>query len=302
MKILSILALSVLILSACGGKETAATIEDKTVTPVTLTSPENVIINEEISLSATSTYLLKVGVKAPINGYIQSSSVKLGQTVSKGSTLFILKTKEAQSLGNTINKLDPSFNFSGLNKVKSPVSGFISQLNHQSGDYVQDGEQLAMLTDKNSFGFLMNLPYEYHQLLAKNKNVNIHLPDGRNIAGFVAQIMPALDSVTQTQQVLIKVAGQLTLPENLIANIVLTKSTSSLPSLPKESVLSDESQLKFWVMKMINDSTAVKIPVKKGIENDKRIEILSPKFTGSEKILLNGNYGLADTAFVRIKN
>ncbi|HEX7366392.1 MAG TPA: HlyD family efflux transporter periplasmic adaptor subunit, partial [Pelobium sp.] len=173
MKILSILALSVLILSACGGKETAATIEDKTVTPVTLTSPENVTINEEISLSAISAYLLKIDVKAPINGYVQSSSVKLGQTVSKGSTLFILKTKEAQSLGNTINKLDPSFNFSGLNKVKSPVNGFISQLNHQSGDYVQDGEQLAMLIDKNSFGFLMNLPYEYHQLLAKNKNVNI---------------------------------------------------------------------------------------------------------------------------------
>lgn len=301
MKILSILALSVLILSACGGSETVATAEDKIVTPVTVTSPENVALNEKISLSATSTYLLKVGVKAPINGYIQSSSVKLGQAVSKGSTLFILKTKEAESLGNTINKLDPSFNFSGLNKVKSPVSGFISQLNHQSGDYVQDGEQLVMLTDKSSFGFLMNLPYEYHQLLAKNKNVNIHLPDGRDIAGFVAQIMPALDSVTQTQQVLIKVAGQVTLPENLIANISLTKRTSSLPSLPKESVLSDESQLKFWVMKMINESTAVKVPVKKGIENDKRVEILSPKFNSAEKILLTGNYGLADTAFVKIK-
>ncbi|HTN21774.1 MAG TPA: HlyD family efflux transporter periplasmic adaptor subunit [Pelobium sp.] len=302
MKILSILALSVLVLSSCGGSEKVATTEDKIVTPATVTSPENVALNEEISLSATSTYLLKVGIKAPINGYIQSSSVKLGQAVDKGSTLFILKTKEAQSLGNTINKLDSSFNFSGLNKVRSPVSGFISQLNHQSGDYVQDGEQLAMLTDKSSFGFLMNLPYEYNQLLAKNKNVNIHLPDGRNIAGFVVQIMPALDSVTQTQQVLIKVSSQISLPENLIANIFLTKSTSSFPSLPKESVLSDESQQQFWVMKMIDDSTAVKIPVKKGIENDKRIEILSPKFTGSEKILLTGNYGLTDTAFVKIKH
>nr|WP_294898741.1 HlyD family efflux transporter periplasmic adaptor subunit [uncultured Pedobacter sp.] len=304
MKIIYILGISVVLFSSCGssGTTSADKAEEKIVTPVTVTSPENVVLNEEIKLNATSTYLLKVGIKAPINGYIQSSSIKLGETVGKGSTLFILKTKEAQSLGNTINKLDASFNFSGLNKVKSPANGFISQLNHQAGDYVQDGELLAELTDKSSFGFLMNLPYEYHQLLAKNKNVSIHLPDGRNITGFVAQIMPALDSVTQTQKVLIKVAPQLSLPENLIATVSLSKNISSHPSLPKESILSDENQQQFWVMKMINDSTAIKVPVKKGIEDGSRIEILSPEFKVSDKILLTGNYGLADTAFVKVKH
>ncbi|MBU0695120.1 MAG: HlyD family efflux transporter periplasmic adaptor subunit [Bacteroidetes bacterium] len=304
MKLLYTLSLSILILASCGGSGAGDASGEavKTVTPVTVTSPENISLNEEITLNATSTYLLKFGVKANINGYIQSSSVKMGQSVSKGSTLFVLKTKEAKSLGNTINKLDPSFNFSGLNRIKSPVNGFITNLNHQTGDYVQDGQQLAELTDKSSFGFLMSLPYEYNQLLAKNKNVTIHLPDGRNITGIVAQIMPALDSATQTQKVLIKIPSQYTIPENLIATIAISKNTSSKISLPKESVLADESQQKFWVMKMINDSTAVKIFIKKGIEANNRIEILSPDFTGLEKILLSGNYGLADTALVKIKH
>jgi len=243
-----------------------------------------------------------VGVKANINGYIQSSSVRLGQSVGKGSTLFVLKTKEAQSLGNTINKLDSSFKFSGLNRIKSPVNGFITNLNHLAGDYVQDGEQLLEMADKNSFGFVMNVPYEYNQLIAKNKNLNIHLPDGRIIAGMVSQIMPALDSVTQTQKVLVKVNPAYAIPENLIATINIVKSTSSKISLPKESILADESQLQFWVMKMINDSTAVKVPIKKGIEANNRIEILSPVFSGSEKIVLTGNYSLADTASVKIKH
>ncbi len=300
-KQLYILGLFVLFFSSCGGSDAVNNEDVVSITPVTVISPENIPLQEEITLNATTTYLLKVGVKATINGYIQSSSVKLGQSVGKGSTLFVLKTKEAQSIGNTISKLDSSFKFSGLNRIKSPVNGFVTSLNHQAGDYVQDGEQLLELADKNSFGFLMNLPYEYHQLLAKNKNVNIKLPDGRTISGIVSQIMPALDSITQTQKVLVKVDRGYALPENLIATINITKNTSSKISLPKESVLADESQQQFWVMKMINDSTAVKVPVKKGIESNDRIEILSPAFSGSEKIVLTGNYGLADTASVRIK-
>lgn len=298
------LGFSALILSSCGGTGAVDSAENEDagiITPVTVISPENILLKEEITLKATTMYLLKVGVKATINGYIQSSSVKLGQSVGRGSTLFILKTKEAQSIGNTISKLDPSFKFSGLNRIKSPVNGFVTNLNHQAGDYVQDGEQLLELADKNSFGFLMNLPYEYHQLVSNHKNVNIKLPDGRTIPGIVSQIMPALDSVTQTQKVLVKVDRGYALPENLIATINITKSASSRISLPKESVLADETQQQFWVMKMINDSTAVKVPVQKGIEANDRIEILSPHFSGSEKIVLTGNYGLADTALVRIK-
>ena len=294
-----------LIITSCGGGSSVPgnSAEDaKTVTPVTVTSPENISLKDEVTLNATSTYLLKTYVKANINGYIKSSSIALGSKVNKGATLFVLKTKEAENLGDAINQLDPSFHFSGLNAVKSPVNGYVTQLNHQVGDYVQDGEQLAELADRNSFGFLMNLPYEYNQLLAKNSNLIIHLPDGRNLKGILRRIMPSLDSVTQTQKVLIKLNEVIAVPENLIATVKLIKNISTHPSLPKQAVLSDESQEHFWVMKMVNDSTAVKIPVKKGIETDKNIEILAPEFKGSEKILLTGNYGLADTALVKVKH
>ena len=53
-------------------------------------------------------------------------------------------------------------------------------------------------------------------------------------------------------------------------------------------------------MKLNNDSTAVKVPVKTGIETGDKVEILSPEFSLQDKILLNGNYGLADTALVTV--
>jgi hypothetical protein len=71
-------------------------------------------------------------------------------------------------------------------------------------------------------------------------------------------------------------------------------------SLPKQSVLSDETQTNFWVMKVIDSATAVKVPVTKGIEIDNKVEILSPVFSPTDKILFTGNYGLNDTARIKI--
>jgi len=54
------------------------------------------------------------------------------------------------------------------------------------------------------------------------------------------------------------------------------------------------------VMKLINDSIAVKVSIKKGIELADIVEILQPAFEPSDRILLTGNYGLPDTAKVMI--
>jgi uncharacterized NAD(P)/FAD-binding protein YdhS len=64
--------------------------------------------------------------------------------------------------------------------------------------------------------------------------------------------------------------------------------------------LANETQTDFWVMKLINDTTAIKVPVQKGIETKNQVEILSPKFGPADKIVVTGNYGLADTAKVKI--
>ena len=53
-------------------------------------------------------------------------------------------------------------------------------------------------------------------------------------------------------------------------------------------------------MKLIDDSTAVKVPVTKGIEMNDRVEIVEPGFSNTDRFLLTGNYGLADTAKIKI--
>jgi len=38
------------------------------------------------------------------------------------------------------------------------------------------------------------------------------------------------------------------------------------------------------------------------MENDSLVEVLSPAFSATDKILLTGNYGLADTARVSVED
>jgi len=270
-------------------------------TPVTVISVAPGPLIEYAELNATSAFLQNNIVKASANGYIKSVEVSPGQYVASGKTIFSIQTKESTNIGTIINNLDSSYKFSGITNIKASQSGYITQLNHQVGDYVQDGEQLAAISTSNSFGFLLNVPYELKRFVTINKTVEVDLPDGTQLKGTVALIMPAVDSVSQTQRMLIRVNSSTAIPENLIATVKIIKTQKeNVISLPKEAVLSDESQTNFWVMKMIDSVTAIKIPVSRGIETGGKVEILQPLFSTGDRVLISGNYGLADTAKVKI--
>jgi multidrug efflux pump subunit AcrA (membrane-fusion protein) len=273
-----------------------------TGTPVTVTTVSNAPFNDSIELNAVSAFLQKSYVKANANGYLQTSDVYPGKYVEVGQPLFTLKTKEAQSIGSTIGQLDSSLRFTGINNIKANQHGYITQLNHQSGDYVQDGEQLAVISDRNSFVFLLNLPYELRPAILGKRTAVLLLPDGTRLAGTIGELMPTVDSASQTQNVVIRINTSTAIPENLIAKVhILRTARPRAQSLPKSALLTDETESNFWVMKLLDSATAVKVPVKKGIETSDRVEVLSPIFDPEDKILVTGNYGLPDTAKVKVE-
>jgi multidrug efflux pump subunit AcrA (membrane-fusion protein) len=283
------------------GKPEAEAAPEAVQTPVTVTGISTEPLAEYIELNASSSFLQKNYIKANANGYLQSNFTQPGQYVNRGQVLFSIKTKEAQSIGNAVNQLDSTFKFSGTNAIKAGGNGFITQLNHQAGDYVQDGEQLAVISDVNSFAFLLDLPYELRPYMQNKKTVELILPDGEKLTGTVSGALPSVDPSSQTQSIFIKVNAGHSIPENLVAKVRIIKTLkNNTVSLPKASVLADETQSNFWIMKMIDSSTAIKVAVTKGIETGGRVEILSPPLSATDKILLTGNYGLADTARVKI--
>jgi multidrug efflux pump subunit AcrA (membrane-fusion protein) len=300
------------LLAACGAHEkggepakgenadTADSVDART--PVTVTTVDHGDMVEYIELQAVSAFLQKSYVKASTNGYLQTEDVYPGKYVEKEEPLFSVQTKEARTIGNSIQKLDSGLKFSGVTIIKANQHGYITQLNHQAGDYVQDGEQLAVISDRNSFVFLLDLPYELRPVVLGRKNVELLLPDGTKLNGVIGSVMPTVDSASQTQNVVIHVASSSSIPENLVAKVRIVKTEKAgTQSLPKAALLTDDTESNFWVMKMIDSITAVKVPVKKGIETKDQVEILSPVFASGDRVLVTGNYGLPDTAKVKIQ-
>ena len=281
--------------AAAGGKDSTDAGGSDSVearTPVTVATVDQGGLADYIELNAVSAFLQKSYVKAIANGYLESANVYPGKNVDKGQVLFTLQTKESKSIGNTIQQLDTSLHFSGVTLIRANQHGYITQLNHQSGDYVQDGEQLAVISDRSSFVFLLDLPYELRPYVLNKKTVELDLPDGTKLTGEVGPTMPTVDSASQTQNVVIRVPAAGSIPENLIARVKILKSrkSGSTQSVPKAALLTDETESNFWVMKLIDSATAVKVAVKKGIETSDRVEIL-----------VTGNYGLPDTAKVKVE-
>ena len=252
-------------------------------------------------MNATATYLVKNVIKANATGYLNSVNVATNDYVSNGKVLFSIITREAKVLGNTVNKIDPSLNFGNAIKVKSNTNGYVTSVNVQQNDYVQDGDQLVTINDANSFAIVLSLPYEFKKQVTIDKTFLVLMPDGTSINAKVQKFMPTVDATSQTQNVVLKIIGKHDIPENLIVKVRIEKTSNlNTISLPKAAVLSDETENNFWIMKMINSNIAVKIPIKKGVETGDKVEILSPNLTRNDKILLTGNYGIGDTIKVKI--
>ncbi len=290
-----------LIMLSCNNNDTSTNADapSNTVTPVTVTSVRDTILADSVVLNATATYLQKWIVRANATGYIQSANLMLNENIQRGQTLYTIKTKEAVSLGNTINQLDSSFRFSGMNSIHSNKTGFVSELNHQAGDYVQDGDQLAVITDTRSFVFLLDLPYELRPFIVNKKSLQIVLPDNEKLTGYISGDMHTIDPSSQIQKVILQVSPGHPIPENLVGKVVVLKNNQRLvPVLPKEAVISNEMQNEFWVMKLTDSSLALKVPITKGLESNGLIEIISPHFLPTDKIIITGNYGLEDSSKV----
>ncbi len=297
-----LLALATMCLNACVHKDKD---EDEkspkhAKTPVTVASLSEESIAETITLNASSSFLKKNTLKATTGGYIKSTDAAIGKAVKAGTVLYTIQTKEAAAYKN-MNLKDTSMLVSGLLKIKATCDGIISSIAHYTGEYVQDGDQLCTISDQSSLIFLLQVPFEMNKFIHLNDACMILLPDSSMLNARMDSRINEMDATSQMISYMVKPLGQSNVPENLLANISITKSKKDHAAvIPKAAILTNETQTDYWVMKMVNDTTAVKIPVTIGLHDRQNIEILTPKFSPTDRLLTSGNYGLADTATVSI--
>jgi biotin carboxyl carrier protein len=296
------LILSAAVILPCCKNSGSKSAEDKIEarTPVTIVSVSDKPISETIDLSAVSVFMNKNIIRSATTGTIEDISVTPGDFVGRNQLLFTVKTREAMAVQNTQSG-DSSLNFKGIIKIFSPKEGIISSISHQNGDFVQDGDELAVIAEQNSLVFILEVPFEFKSLIEKRNTCSLKLPDNSVITGIIKGKLPEMNVQAQTISYLVKPVTSSRLPQNLIAVASIIKnSKENAAVLPKPAVLGNEALTEFWVMKLVNDSIAVKVIVKKGIETNNEVEIADPVFNPSDRVILTGNYGLPDTSLIII--
>lgn len=257
-------------------------------------------ISEGINFQAQSGYQVKNIVLAPIDCYVQKAFVIPGDRVQTGQVLYEIVTKERKA---TEHLQDTIFSNFGSIQIKANSTGVVSSVVTQTGDFVSAGNKMCEISNISSLVFTLQVPFEYNNLIKTGATCQIVLPDGSAISGTVKTELGQMNLDGQTRQYVVKPSTSLFIPENLVATVnITTQKTSSAQIVPVRCILSDEMMQNFWVMKLVNDSTAVKIDVKTGLKNNDEVEILEPAFTTSDRILSEGNYGLPDTALVYVIN
>ena len=252
-----------------------------------------------LDLTATSVFQVKSVVKSPVSGYVEEQYVNAGDAVMKTRELFRLRTRESASLRADSTG---SLGFSGLIPVRASLDGMVTSIDHPKGDYIQEGDQLAVIAVPSSLVYILEVPYESGGFVKPGASCQVILPDGTLVQGRVKSLLPAMNNSSQTQRYVIQPSMLRHDPENLIARVRIVKLISpKAVSLPKACLLSDEVQQHFWVMKLVSDSMAVKVIVKPGLQAHDRVEITDPVFTAADRFLASGNYGLGDTAKIVIQ-
>lgn len=262
------------------------------------------IVKDELTLFANTLYLKRNVVTAPIPSFITQVFIKLGDPVKEGQVLYQLETKERRALGIQAVVPDSTATSFGKIVVKAPASGIISTLDKQQiGDYVLEGGQLCTIAESNALAFAVNVPFEFSAFAKAGMKCSLVLPDNSIHPATFTTPLTTMNALAQTQTILAKSNDRVFLPENLIVKVLVDKNTDRPQQvLPKKCVLSDEMLEKFWVMELVNDTTAVRVDIMIGNKNRESVEIISPTFKSGAKFLISGNYGLPDTASVKVNH
>lgn len=270
--------------------------------PVSITHVRRDGIGDSVQLTATTFYRSRNRMSAPVSGYVTQVNSQTGDRVKRGEVLFEIRTREANALQDAPDmRRDTSLSRLGMINVKAPVDGFITSVEHLKGDFVQQGGPLGRMVSPGELCLKLSVPYEYRSAVEKVAQLDAQLPSGELIPVQVEGALNSTDPVSQSVNWLLKPNAPRMLPEGLKLSVnVPTVRHPHAQLLPKEAVLADETLQHYWVMQVVGDTLAVKVPVAIGLENEQQVEIRKPHFSPSDRIIKSGQFGLEDSTLVHI--
>lgn len=285
---------------SCKGNNKDTPAPEKTAIEVKTVMVLNRDIKEYQVFNGATQYLKKESLRANITGYISYLPYGRGDQVRRGATFATLRTKEQSALAEAV-KIDSSLaQFAKPLRITTNATGIITQLNIVKGDYVAEGDILAVIAQPKTLVVKVNVPYSEKNTMDVGTPCQIMIPNQNSINAKITGKLPVIDSVNQTQAFLIALPDQ-QLPERLNVNVrTVLKQDSAALSIPHMALQTNELMTEFWVMKVFNDTLAIKEKVTPLLQNDSVVQIISVNVKLGDHVVTEGSYEMQDSTRVKI--
>jgi multidrug efflux pump subunit AcrA (membrane-fusion protein) len=258
-------------------------------------------IKEYLTFNGVTQYLQKETIRANVTGYISWMKYKIGDPIRMGQTFASVRTKEQDALKEAV-KIDSSLKkFINPILINSNATGILTLLNITKNDYVAEGDILATVVQPKSLVIQLNVPFEYENDVQIGSLCEIILQNGETITSKITGILPTIDAVAQSQLFLIALPNA-NLPENLNVQVrTIYKEDATALTIPKSALQTNELLTAFWVLKVVNDSLAIKQKVHPLLKNDSLIQVKSTGLKVHDLVITQGGYQLQDSTIVSTK-
>ncbi|WP_445733644.1 efflux RND transporter periplasmic adaptor subunit [Mariniflexile sp.] len=296
-----IVALSIIINFYACKKKAEIVSEKKALINVTAVAVQQNDIKEYLMFNGVTQYQKKENIRSNVTGYISRMKFKIGDDIRIGQSFASVRTKEQDALKEAV-KIDSSLSkFVSPITVRSNATGVLTVLNITSNDYVAEGDILATVVQPKSLVIRVNVPYEYEDAIQIGSSCEIILQNGEVLTAKVTGTLPTIDPVAQSQVFLIALPNA-NLPENLNVQVrTIYKEDATAMTIPKTALQTNELLSEFWVMKVVNDSLALKQKVLPLLKNDSLVQVKSEGLKVNDLVITEGAYQMQDSTIVSTK-
>lgn len=190
-----------------------------------------------------------------------------------------------------------SYNFT---MIKSPLKGVVSQRLIKMGDRVSPGMEVFEVVNLDEKIAKIYVPENYLNSIKKDIPALFSTDIMTSkLYGSVKRISPIVDPASGTFKVTVAVKDPKNdLKPGMFVNVqLITETHENALYVPKTSLVYDNDKAFFYTV--LNDSIAIKHLLRKGLEDNDKVEVKNDVQAG-DKIIMVGQSGLKDSAQVKI--
>jgi multidrug efflux pump subunit AcrA (membrane-fusion protein) len=314
--------------AGCGRKSESddeETVNVKAVVPVKVIHLRKGDMEEIVEATGRVDALRKQKLFAPVAGRVTSLRILEGAAVHDGDVLAVVQTKESQAAiagaealvrsAETKEQKEQAQLALALAKtsqntisIRASINGTVATRSVSEGEIVAENAEMFALVDLNTLTFLAEVPAHDLTSIAVGQHCRIGFTQfgEMKVLAEVEALNPQTEAMSQTVRVRLRMTSiapilrKLLRPDMIGTAYIVTGVKKNVWIVPRPALLRNDESNSYSIVAMTPDSLALAVSVEVVGMTDTTAAIAGRDLYAGTRVIVEGNYALADSTHVTI--